>query len=565
MNAQHRLRNALLATLVSLFAALGGACSPEAGEPGGFRLQSSGIQNGEVDEDEDFSSVFGVFALLNSETGQGGLCTATLIAPNLLLSARHCFASDSGVSTSIDCSEEFDPIPEGLRVVTSNMVDFNLVLDGDSSDFYRPERIEVTPRGDSLCGDDIVVMFLDENIPPSVALPLEPRVDFEPQRGELYTAVGYGNIGNDIEDDPDAIVSGVRRFRIEEGVTEVQCYGEDCAGIYQVDATEFQGGPDVCSGDSGGPVIDAEFRVLGALSRGAGTQANPCLTSTYSAVYGHAEWLRDMGREAALLGGYEEPRWVSEGITGNGDADNDGVNNVEDNCPLDSNPQQLDYDFDGRGDACDDVRPPVPGECVVCDSCTSSRDCDGGVCVIEGTRRFCAWPCQSDADCWGNTTCELDGDSGLCVNIDFDDDGYCPMSYSCDPGLFEVGNTCTVCQTCDGHFDCGPDYECMVFGEERFCSRECRTDADCEGAATCERDPTTERDVCVNPELTGGLCPADFVCESDVGSVKDPNRPASSDSGSIFGCSSAPTEGFPAGGLLAFAALAALAIRRRLA
>lgn len=560
MTRSFRLYRPFLVLLSAL--AFTGLSACESGEPAaGYRLQSGAIQNGEVDEDGDFISVFGVFTQFEPGATEGGLCTATLIAPNLLLSARHCFATDTGESNAIDCGEVFNPISDEIQVVLSNDLVFDIEgsFSGTNDNAYRPERIEVTTRGDKLCGDDIVAIFLDENVPTSVAPPLEPRVDFAPQAGELYTAVGYGNTG--LDGDP----SGERRFRVEEGITEVLCYGDDCASIYRVEPTEFQGGPDVCSGDSGGPVIDEELRVLGALSRGAGSDSNPCLTSTYSAVYGHAEWLREMGRQAAQMGGYPEPRWVSEGITGNGDADGDGINNLEDNCPLVANPEQLDYDFDGRGDVCDSVGPPTPGECVVCDSCVNDSECDGGNCVIEGTRRFCAWPCENDSDCWGNTTCDENGGDGFCVNDDVSSDGYCPADYSCDPALYEVGNTCTVCEPCAGHFDCGPDYECMVFGEERFCSRECTTDADCDGEATCESDPTTSRSVCLNPDASGALCPASFVCEDDVGSVTDPNRPSDSGGSSIFGCSATSRNPGRLPWLAGATLLAMLAIRRRVA
>lgn len=36
------------------------------------------------------------------------------------------------------------------------------------------------------------------------------------------------------------------------------------------------------------------------------------------------------------------------------DDDNDGINDVSDNCPLDANPGQEDVDDDGKGDVCDD-------------------------------------------------------------------------------------------------------------------------------------------------------------------------------------------------------------------
>jgi hypothetical protein len=49
------------------------------------------------------------------------------------------------------------------------------------------------------------------------------------------------------------------------------------------------------------------------------------------------------------------------------DDDNDGVPDLEDNCPINSNPDQLDTDGDGIGDVCDPVNgiPDADGDCVV--------------------------------------------------------------------------------------------------------------------------------------------------------------------------------------------------------
>jgi len=43
------------------------------------------------------------------------------------------------------------------------------------------------------------------------------------------------------------------------------------------------------------------------------------------------------------------------------DTDGDGIGDNTDNCPVDHNPDQTDYDEDGKGDACDP--PPGPGLC----------------------------------------------------------------------------------------------------------------------------------------------------------------------------------------------------------
>jgi hypothetical protein len=49
------------------------------------------------------------------------------------------------------------------------------------------------------------------------------------------------------------------------------------------------------------------------------------------------------------------------------DTDGDGLNNLDDNCPTVSNPDQADRDGDGVGDACD-ACPDMPAEGLV-DGC----------------------------------------------------------------------------------------------------------------------------------------------------------------------------------------------------
>ncbi len=55
-----------------------------------------------------------------------------------------------------------------------------------------------------------------------------------------------------------------------------------------------------------------------------------------------------------------DPMDSCAGLTGN-DVDDDGVFNGADNCPLTTNPDQADGDGDGKGDACDDCAQANPG------------------------------------------------------------------------------------------------------------------------------------------------------------------------------------------------------------
>jgi len=71
------------------------------------------------------------------------------------------------------------------------------------------------------------------------------------------------------------------------------------------------------------------------------------------------------------------------------DSDNDGIPDIEDNCPDIWNPDQLDTDYNGIGDACD-CNPDCAGkECGddgcggICGTCGQGEICQQGNCVVE--------------------------------------------------------------------------------------------------------------------------------------------------------------------------------------
>jgi hypothetical protein len=147
------------------------------------------------------------------------------------------------------------------------------------------------------------------------------------------------------------------------------------------------------------------------------------------------------------------------------DVDDDGVNDLYDNCPGVANPGQSDFDLDGTGDACDvcptdapddsdgdgicDTHDPCPNnptpDCSVCDELSGSDTDEDGVddrcdnCPAEAN------PAQedSDRDGWGDACDSLGVGSAdnpniypsapeLCDGVDNDGNGKVDDNTACD-------------------------------------------------------------------------------------------------------------------------------------
>lgn len=296
-----------------------------------------------------------------------GTCSGTLIAPNLVLTAQHCVMNTETEYVICGVTDFTSRIaPRFLMVTTEPEMNFQ-------SRYYDGLQLRVPPDTSELCGYDVALLILDENIPEDEAEYIIPRIDIPVEPGEMYTAIGYGHTG-------DGFDSGVRRIRTGQFVN---CVGEDCPGITQTTVREWLGSEGVCQGDSGGPALDVDGQVIGVVSRGP----EGCGATTYGSVPDWGEWLREVGEEAAELGNYEAPPWVTLGNSDPGlvDIDVDGVRDHRDNCPEIDNPDQTDADADGIGDACD-VAEPEPDPDDGSSEGSGSGDGSGAILIDDGGR-----------------------------------------------------------------------------------------------------------------------------------------------------------------------------------
>ncbi len=203
--------------------------------------------------------------------GEEGTCTATLIAPNLVVTARHCVADT----------------PEGMFSCTS---DGDLVVTGtgageigaddpsSSLAFYTNARViagttmtgapdvvgatTISTNSTTSCKDDVAFVVLAQPILGIAPAPI--RIDMQTQLGESVSAWGYG-LTSQIQ---DPLALRVRDNALIEGV------GPDmpAGGTQLAPLRAIRIGPDdlTCNGDSGGPITATSTgAIIGIASLGA--------------------------------------------------------------------------------------------------------------------------------------------------------------------------------------------------------------------------------------------------------------------------------------------------------
>jgi len=224
----------------------------------------------------------------------GGQCSGSLIAPNLVMTARHCVAKTAGEELQVVCGQTmFQPpdSPGAIFVVSLP------AISNDKTDYLAVEDIRM-PDGLSadLCGTDVVLLRLKTPLADDI-VPLVPRLDPPVAPPETYSSVGFG-IDESLPDKPSSV-----RKRLD-GLKAV-CIGGDCRDG-QVRTNEWVGSGGPCQGDSGGPALDANGQIIGVVSRGA----SGCKQPVFSDVTSRADWLKSEAILAANAAQQPPPTWA---------------------------------------------------------------------------------------------------------------------------------------------------------------------------------------------------------------------------------------------------------------
>jgi len=223
----------------------------------------------------------------------GGQCSGSVIAPNLVMTARHCVAKTAGAELQVVCGQtKFQPpdSPGAIFVVPQPQIS------NDKADYLAVGEIRM-PDGlsDDLCGTDVVLLRM--KAPLADIAPLAPRVDQPVAPPETYSSVGFG-LDESLADKP----SGVRK-RLD-GLKAV-CVGASCSDAELRD-NEWIGSGGPCQGDSGGPALDASGQIIGVVSRGS----SGCKQPVFSDIASRSDWLKSEAVLAANAARQAPPSWA---------------------------------------------------------------------------------------------------------------------------------------------------------------------------------------------------------------------------------------------------------------
>jgi hypothetical protein len=251
-------------------------------------------------------------------------CSGTLVAPNLVLTARHCVEHFDSFASDDFCSAAFNGelIHPEIQVTPSNSV-----LQAGAV-WYAVQEIH-TPPGDNNCTDDLALLELAENVRGVLPAGIDLYRDLAKRPPARVAIVGRGAIAERYDPETGEQVEfdtgGSRRRRLERipfvcaSNTDGVCSVEDIFSVestFNLPAGLFAYGPSGASGDSGAGVFAQGFFDFGLfLAIGINTLGTVGEDGDLSGSQGvrlsrHADFLRATAATAAASGWYPVPLWA---------------------------------------------------------------------------------------------------------------------------------------------------------------------------------------------------------------------------------------------------------------
>jgi hypothetical protein len=271
---------------------------------------------------------------VTSGTCTANRCTGTLIAPNLVLTARHCVnfpVVNNLAGLCVDRGANFFDPANVLAPADMHITVDPSTIEGDPS-WYKVAEI-LQPSGNHACDDDVALLRLENNVHPSETRPIRPELfnDLASQQPSELAVVGRGLIKSTWNVDTGERVlfdrGGLRR-RVLEHVPVLCVSDQDgaCGQLlyylipehgFELSTGVLMFGKSTHGGDSGAGWIDQTCFTRNrpsviAVSSAGGVDSEGIEYAGFAVrLDRHRFFLVAAAIAAAAAGGYPVPEWVN--------------------------------------------------------------------------------------------------------------------------------------------------------------------------------------------------------------------------------------------------------------
>ena len=204
--------------------------------------------------------------------GQGRYtCSGVLIAPNVVLTARHCVSELNDSANGIVCTVDGKNNLGDRFTSTSAAADIAVVAgaapsSADMANAVVGKKI-FRSTDSSICRSDIAIVLLERAVRNAKIAPM--RLDGPPVAGETITAVGWGVTEKTESPATRQQRKGIPVVRVGPAAAATQASGAVPPNFFEV-------GESICEGDSGGPAFATTTgAVIGLVSVGGNDVSDP--------------------------------------------------------------------------------------------------------------------------------------------------------------------------------------------------------------------------------------------------------------------------------------------------